>query len=66
MKRVRVEVPFIDRVTGEKYEANTEITMTEERIAEVRSVGINMVSVLGEAEGQEAAAKKPRARKKAE
>ena len=66
MKRVRVEVPFIDRVTGEKYEANTEITMTEERIAEVRSVGINMVSVLGEAEGQEAAAKKSRARKKAE
>jgi len=64
MKRVRVNEPFTDKVTGEQYEANAEITLTEERIAEVRSVGINMISVLGEAEAAEP--KKPRAKKKAE
>lgn len=62
MKRVRVNEPFTDKVTGEQYETNAEITLTEERIAEVRSVGVNMISVLGEAEEP----KKPRAKKKAE
>ena len=61
MKKVRVNEPFIDKVTGEQYEANAEITMTEERIAEVRSVGVNIISVLGDAEAAEP--KKPRARK---
>ena len=61
MKRVRVEIPFIDRVTGEAYEANAEITLTEERIAEIRTVNVNMLSVLGDAEPAEP--KKPRARK---
>lgn len=62
MKRVKVLIPFTDKVTGEMYEANAEITMTEERIAEVRSVGVNMISVLGDAEAPEEP-KKPRARK---
>ena len=60
MKRVKVLIPFTDKVTGERYEANTEITMTAERIAEVLSVNVNMVSVLGE---EEEPVKKPRARK---
>lgn len=60
MKRVKVLIPFTDKVTGEMYEANAEITMTEERIAEVLSVNVNMVSVLDEAEEP---VKKPRARK---
>lgn len=61
MKRVRVEVPFIDKVTKEPYAANAEITLTEERIAEIRAVNVNMVTVLGDAEPAEP--KKPRARK---
>jgi hypothetical protein len=64
MKRVRVEVPFIDKVTGAQYEANAEIMLTDERLAEIKSVNINMVTVLGDAEAEEP--KKPRARKKKE
>ena len=64
MKRVRVEVPFIDKVTGALYEANAEIMLTDERLAEIKSVNINMVTVLGDAEAEEP--KKPRARKKKE
>lgn len=57
MKKVKVLVPFSDRVTGKPYKVNDEIELTEDRIAEVTKVNPNMVLVLGEA-------KKPRAKKK--
>jgi hypothetical protein len=64
MKRVKVLVPFTDKVTGEVHAAETEVLLSEERIAEIKLVNINMVSVLGDAEAEEP--KKPRARKKKE
>lgn len=56
MKKVRVLVPFRDKVTGRSYEANDEIELTDERIEEVTKVNVNMILVLGEA-------RKPRKRK---
>ena len=53
MKRVRINIPFTDKVTGRDYVTNDEINMTEERIAEVRSVGVNLISVLGEVDEPE-------------
>lgn len=64
MKRVRVLIPFTDRVTKELRKVNDELDMTEERIAEVRAVSVNMISVLGEAE--EKPKKSTRNKKKAE
>ena len=68
MKRVKVLVPFTDRVTKELRKANDEIEMTEERIAEVRAVSVNMILVLGEAEEtkEETPKKKSTRKKKAE
>lgn len=48
MKRVKVLIPFTDKVTGELRNIDDEIEMTDERIAEVRAVGVNMISVLGD------------------
>ena len=72
MKRVKVLVPFTDRVTKELRKANDDIEMTEERIAEVRAVSVNMILVLGEAEEtqkettEETPKKKSTRKKKAE
>lgn len=63
MKRVKVLIPFTDKVTGEVYVGNAEIALSDERFAEVRAFNVNMIEVIGEAEEQEAPAKKPRARK---
>lgn len=41
-----VHVPFTDKVTGEVYKAGTEITLTEERVAEVKAFDVNLISVL--------------------
>ena len=62
MKRVNVLIPFTDKVTGEVYGENAEILLSDERIAEIKAVNVNMIEVIGEAEG-EAPVKKPRARK---
>ena len=66
MKRVKVNIPFTDKVTGKDYRTNEEITMTEERIAEVQTVGVNLISVLGDVEASEVQEepKKPRARRR--
>lgn len=57
MKLARVNIPFTDKVTGELHKVNDEIVLTDERIAEIKLVSVNMVSVIGEAE------KKPRKKK---
>lgn len=67
MKRVMVLIPFTDKLTNETREKNDVLVMTDERIAEVRAVSVNMLLVLGEAEDPEevpAEPKKKSARKK--
>ena len=49
MIRCMVHVPFTDKETGELYKAGTEITLTEERVAEVKAFDVNLISELGEA-----------------
>jgi hypothetical protein len=61
MKKVKVLIPFTDKVTGEVHAKDAEVLLSDERIAEIKLVNINMVSVLGDAEAEEP--KKPRARK---
>lgn len=51
MKKVIVNVPFIDRYTGETHKADGKpIEMTEERVAEVKEVNPNFITVIGNAE----------------
>lgn len=47
MKKVLVNVAFTDAYTGEKYEAGQRIVMSQERIAEVKEVDRNLISVVG-------------------
>lgn len=49
MKICRVIIPFTDKVTGEPYKENDEILLSDERIAEIRTVNTNLVYVIGEA-----------------
>ena len=49
MKVCKVLIPFKDKVTGAKYEEGDEIRLSDERIAEIRTVSINMVLVIREA-----------------
>lgn len=48
MKKVRVLVPFTDAVIGDIYKVNDEIELSDERIAEIKSVNVNMIEVIGE------------------
>lgn len=48
MKRVKVLVPFTDKVSGKPYKENDEIELTDERIAEVKAISVNMILVLDE------------------
>ena len=61
MKRVRVLVPFTDAVIGDIYKVNDEIELSDERIAEIKAVNVNMIEVIGEV--TEEPAKKPRKKK---
>ena len=49
MKICKVIIPFIDKATGEFHKENDEILLSDERIAEIRTVNTNMVYVIGEA-----------------
>lgn len=57
MMKVKVLVPFIDKVTGELHNADDIIEVSEERLAEIKAVNVNLVLVIGEAE------EKPKAKK---
>ena len=50
MKRVKVLIPFSDKVMGKDHNTNDIIEVSDERLAEIKTVNINMVLVLGEAE----------------
>lgn len=61
MKKVVVNVPFFDRYTGELHKADGKpIEMTEERVAEVKEVNPNFITVVGNVEEpKKADGKKP-------
>ena len=59
MMKVKVLIPFIDKVTGKLCNVDDIIEVSNERLAEIRAVSINMVLVLGEAEEKP----KPKAKK---
>ena len=61
MKKVKVLIPFTDKVTGEVHTKDAEVLLSDERIAEIALVNVNMVQVIEEA--TEEPVKKPRARK---
>lgn len=69
-KRVKVEIPFHLSATKTDHIKGDIITVSEETLAKIRAVNINMVSVIGdaipeaEAEGEMNAAPKPKAKKK--
>lgn len=59
MKICRVIIPFTDKVTGEPYKENDEILLSDERIAEIRTVNTNLVYVIGEAPEEEEVPEEP-------
>ena len=50
MKKVRVEIPFHLGETDTDYVPNDIIVVTEEALAKIKAVNVNMVSVLGDVE----------------
>ncbi len=63
MKRVKVLIPFTDKVTGKDHTADDVTEVSDERLAEIKAVNINMVFVLGEVEKKTTPkAKKPKAK----
>ena len=63
MKRVKVLIPFLDKVTGESRKADDIFEVSDERLAEIRKVNVNMVTVLGEVEEEPIEEPKPKAKK---
>lgn len=63
MKLVRVLIPFHMSATNTDHVPNDEIEVTDEQLAKIRAINVNMVEVLGEAEETEAE-KPKRTRKK--
>ena len=59
MIKVKVLIPFTDRITDKHYVADDIIEVSNERLAEILAVNVNMVLVLGEAEDKP----KPKAKK---
>ena len=62
MKRVEVLLPFHCKVTNKDYVKGDVIEITEERLAEIQAVNVNMVLVLGDAVKKKATTK-PKATK---
>lgn len=59
MKKVLVNIPFNDVYTGEAYKAGQTIELSEERVAEVKEVNKNMISVIGNVEAPVAEPEEP-------
>ena len=49
MKLVKVHIPFTDKVTGKFHGVGEKLELSEERIAEIKSISVNMIEVIGEA-----------------
>lgn len=54
----KVLEPFIDKVTGKHYKADDVIELTAERLAEVKAVNVNLVSVIPDTETKTKKARK--------
>lgn len=50
MKLVKVLIPFHLKDTDTDHVTGDEIKVTDEQLAKIRSINVNMVEVLGEAE----------------
>ena len=61
MKRVEVLIPFHNKDTDVNQVAGDVIEVSEEKLARIREINVNMVLVLGDVEEKEV--KKPRAKK---
>lgn len=48
MKKVRVEIPFYEKTAGKTYKKGDEIEVSEEMLASIRAVNVNMVVVQGD------------------
>lgn len=62
MKRVRVLIPFHSRATNKDQKVNDIIEVTDEQLADIRAVNVNMVLVLGDVVKKKATTK-PKATK---
>ena len=49
MMRVKVLIPFLDKVTSEFRKADDIIEVSDERLAEIKAVNVNMVEVVDKA-----------------
>ena len=52
MKRVRVLIPFHMSATNTDHVPGDEIKVTDEQLAKIKAVNVNMVEVLGEVKEQ--------------
>ena len=60
MKRVEVLIPFHMKATDTNHAVGDIIVVSEEQLAKIRAVHVNMVSVLGDVEEEQ----KPKSKKK--
>ena len=47
MKKVYIEMPFKDRYTGKIYNPGKTVERTDERVAEIKAVNPNFITVVG-------------------
>ncbi len=66
MKRVRVEYPFHLNETGKDYVPGDEIEVSEDALARIVALSVNMVTVLGDAsaKAEETTEEKPKPKRK--
>lgn len=67
MKRCKVLIPFHSVATGKDHVPGDEIKVTDEQLAKIRAVNVNMVLVIGdveEAEETEESEEKPKKTRK--
>ena len=50
MKKVVINVDFIDAETGKVRKAGTKANLTEERVAQIRGVNTELITVIGTVE----------------
>lgn len=57
MKRVRVLIPFHSMATNKDHKVDDIIEVTDEQLANIRAVNVNMVLVLGDVAKKKATTK---------
>ena len=50
MKKVKVLIPFIRKQTGKEVKVDAVLKISEDELARIQKVNINMVEVLGDVE----------------